>query len=510
MFGAVVFGVHCISLSSSGIITFQWVPSLWPGASLIGIITVAMLFGLMHAYTYAQIGAAAPRSGADYALGSRTLHPIPAFAASFTLVIFSGLVAGSLVAWIPTVVLPALFQAAGALYGSTTATDLAAWCQSPWGVFIIGTIGVAITYASLLLPTRRVVQILGIGFFLGLAAWALILFAFATGDPETFSTNWDRFVGEGNFDGVIAAAQAAGMGEATSSFWTATLAGLIMGFWVFYGYYIPTFFAGELKQAPRTLLAGGWGSLLVTWGIFTLGALLLYRSVSREWLSAEGYLASQSDYPAFPFVNFYASVLQPNIIVFLVIAVGFVYTLINLAQTYFFYCSRIMFAWAFDRVVPERIAYVSPRTGSPVVAVTLIAILAWIGVILSALESTLFVQLNFVFFAVVTMLVPVTAAIVYPYRRRELWEAGPALIRQRIFGIPTMTLVGIGTLLYLLWLILSVFLFPAVGFENVWASLAILAAMVLGGVGIFLCSWIYRKRVEGIDIMDTFRYIPPE
>ncbi len=32
-----------------------------------------------------------------------------------------------------------------------------------------------------------------------------------------------------------------------------TLAGLIMGFWIFYGYYIPTFFAGEVKQADNTL-----------------------------------------------------------------------------------------------------------------------------------------------------------------------------------------------------------------------------------------------------------------
>jgi len=37
-----------------------------------------------------------------------------------------------------------------------------------------------------------------------------------------------------------------------------TLAGLIMGFWIFYGYYIPTFFAGEVKQADNTLLAGSW------------------------------------------------------------------------------------------------------------------------------------------------------------------------------------------------------------------------------------------------------------
>jgi hypothetical protein len=30
-----------------------------------------------------------------------------------------------------------------------------------------------------------------------------------------------------------------------------------MGFWIFYGYYIPTFFAGEVKGAPRTLIDEG-------------------------------------------------------------------------------------------------------------------------------------------------------------------------------------------------------------------------------------------------------------
>ncbi len=52
-----------------------------------------------------------------------------------------------------------------------------------------------------------------------------------------------------------------------------TLAGLIMGFWIFYGYYIPTFFAGEVKQAEKTLLAGSWASLIVTWAIFVVAAI---------------------------------------------------------------------------------------------------------------------------------------------------------------------------------------------------------------------------------------------
>ena len=91
VFGAMVFGVHCISLSSSGLIPFSWVDGVWPGSSIIGVVTVAMFFCLFHAYTYAVIGATMPRSAADYTLASRTLSAPLAFAASWTLVIFSAM-----------------------------------------------------------------------------------------------------------------------------------------------------------------------------------------------------------------------------------------------------------------------------------------------------------------------------------------------------------------------------------------------------------------------------------
>lgn len=510
-FGALAFGVACISLSSSGIISFQWVPSIWPGASLVGILTVAMVFGLFHAFTYAQIGSAMPRAGADYALASRSLHPLPAFVSSFVLVLFSGLVAGSLIAWIPTVVLPSFFQSWGILFEQSWALEAADWSATPTGITVIGLIGVAVVLGTLLYRTTFVVRMMQWGFVLGVAAWVLILIAFALGDRATFIENWNQYLGEGNFQRVIEVAQANGLGEATRSTAQATLAGLIMGFWVYYGYYIPTFFAGELKQASRTLLIGSFGSLIVTWGIFSLGAILLTRIVGSLWLSAEGFLATAGveDFAAMPFVTFYAGVLLPNPLVFAFIAIAFIFTLINLGQTYFFYCSRIVFAWAFDRIVPERLAYVHPRTGSPMIAVALIAVLAAVGVILSAQQSVLFVQMNFVFFAVITMLVPVTAAILFPYRQKDIWERSPGLVRRRVLGLPTMSVVGVVTLLYLAWMIASVFLYDAVGFADVGASLRLLGAMVLLGIFVFFGVRWYRKESEGIDIMQVYQEIPP-
>ena len=151
-----------------------------------------------------------------------------------------------------------------------------------------------------------------------------------------------------------------------------------------------------------------------------------------------------------------------------------------------------------------------PETGSPRVAVLLVAILAELGVLASAYYSVLFVQFNFVFYAAITMVVPIVAAVVYPYRKRELWEAGAGHVRSMIGGIPTMTLVGIGTLLFVLWLVASVFIYPAVGLgENVDTVLLTFGAIAAAGVVVFLVARWYRMSREGIDIMATFQEIPP-
>ena len=139
VFGAMVFGVHCISLSSSGLIPYSWIAGVWPGSSIIGVLTVAMIFCLFHAYTYASIGASMPRSAADYTLGSRVLSAPLAFAASWTLVIFSAMVAGSLIAWIPLVAIPTLTRSMGIIFSNPGLVGFADWSGSSIGIVVIGT-----------------------------------------------------------------------------------------------------------------------------------------------------------------------------------------------------------------------------------------------------------------------------------------------------------------------------------------------------------------------------------
>jgi APA family basic amino acid/polyamine antiporter len=283
-----------------------------------------------------------------------------------------------------------------------------------------------------------------------------------------------------------------------------------MGFWIFYGYYIPTFFAGEVKQAENTLIAGSWASLLVTWAIFVVATLLLQRLVPLEWIAAESYL-SQSGYTGLtmPWIIFYAAILKPSFPLLLIVLVGWVYTLINLAQTYFFYCSRIIFAWSFDRLIPEQVCYIHPTLNSPIVAIAIITGIAEVGVIDAATGGVMGAQLNFVFFAVCTQLVPVLSMTLFPFLKPDLFENASGFVRRKIGKVPVITIVGTITMLYLLWMIIASFLFPAVGGRIGIGTLGTLAGFIISGLIVFYAARAYRMNKEGIDINWTFQSVPP-
>jgi amino acid transporter len=514
VFGAMVFGVHCISLSSSGLIPYSWIAGIWPGSSIIGVLTVAAIFCLFHAYTYATIGATMPRSAADYTLASRVLSPPLAFAASWTLVIFSGIVAGALIAWIPQAVLPTLMRSMGIIFSNQSLVTFADWSAGHVGIVVIGTICALITFATMILPTRTIVRILEVGFFLGLLAWAILYFQLGTAPADSFPAAWDRFMGAGSYAGRIALAQQNGM-VINPNVAIMTLAGLIMGFWVFYGYYIPTFFAGEVKQAESTLLAGSWSSLIVTWAIFVLGAVLLQRLVPLEWIAAESYLGNtpSAGVTAMPWITFYAAIVKPGFILVLIVAVAWIYTLINLAQTYFFYCSRIIFAWSFDRLIPEFVCWIHPKLHSPIWAILIITLLAEVGVIdVSGLfwpGSVMYGQLSFVFFAVLTMFVPVTAMTLFPYLKKDMFENASAMVRRKLGKVPVITIVGSITLAYMIWMIVASFLYPAVSGGINITKLSIAAGLVISGLIVFYVARAYRLKNEGIDLNWTFQSVPP-
>ena len=507
-FAAFLFGAQCISPPSSGFITYAWLPYLWPGSDILTILTLGMIFSLIHAITYSQIGSVYPRSGADYVFASRNLTPVGAFTSNFTLSIFSGLVAGSLIAWIPSTLMSSYFFELGTLTNQAYLTAWGTTLTSGIWVFIIGSIATVVTLILMLIPPSKTIAYLKYSFYLAMLSWVIILISLAMSNATSFTANWDTFMGAGNFEKVISTAQANGLTYQYSPV-VASVAGLIMGFWIFYGYYIPTFFAGEVKRAPRTLVLGSIGSLVFMWALFAVGTILLTRLVPTAWLGAEGYLfyAAPSALLAMPFISFYAAVALPNIALAVVVFVGFLLSLIGLAVTYFYYVSRNFFAWSFDRLAPESLARVRAN-GAPWVSVVLITILAEIGLALS-IYTTIFVQINFTLFAVLCMIIPVFTAIILPWKNKQAFEQAPSLVNKKVGGFPLITLFGSITFAYLLWMVYASYAYPAVGGYVTGNVVALFLGVVVVGVVFFYAAKFLRAK-QGLDLKFIYSSIPPE
>ena len=159
--------------------------------------------------------------------------------------------------------------------------------------------------------------------------------------------------------------------------------------------------------------------------------------------------------------------------------------------------SRYVFAQAFDRFLPARLAYVSPSYGSPLIAhaIDLVLTIGFVGLaafLYGPLSSLFGVVLSAViYFAFVGI-----AAVIYAIRNEK--------------GTSKLTLVISGILMALVYAFLS---YEFLSSPDVWGGNTLAYAYIvisfLGGLAIYGLSKMYYKS-KGIDIGLAFKEIPPE
>src|SRR3984893_11898545 len=176
--------------------------------------------------------------------------------------------------------------------------------------------------------------------------------------------------------------------------------------------------------------------------------------------------------------------------------------------TLFLSSTRVIFAAAFDRVLPDRAAEVSEKRKVPVYslilmllpAVALAAIYAYSTTFRNyTLDATLVIAVTYLFSAI--------AVVVLPWRKPDLWRGEPPT-RIRILGVQIVPLAGwvtIGLLGFNLyeWLTNNNY------YVNLHPSLIFMGAMYVLAIVIFVGARIIRNR-QGIDLSLINREIPVE
>jgi membrane associated rhomboid family serine protease len=107
------------------------------------------------------------------------------------------------------------------------------------------------------------------------------------------------------------------------------------------------------------------------------------------------------------------------------------------------------------------------------------------------------------------MLVPVLAITIFPFTKPDLFENSSAFVKRKWGKVPVITVIGSVTFLFLLWLIVASFLFPAVGGRIGPVILGTLIGFIISGLIVFYVARAYRMSKEGIDINWTFQSVPP-
>jgi amino acid transporter len=527
-FDAFVMNTIGMNVAVGGVFLFLQAPANFPrGSMLLAVIIGTVLMATTLLWVYSEFASAMPRSGGDYVFVSRSLHPFVGWLMSWSQGIWLIFFWIGFNAWFAlTFAVPAALSTIGAATGDAFWTDTSnglladhtlLGITTQWWVIGVGTL-INVGFGALLIFGARSYwrwQRFAFAFAGGSILLALILLVFKGGDVHSA---WDSFAATGKntlrFDQIVPTAQSAGYDRSGGFSLTQTL---MMLPWVFFvvGYAQGSAqIGGEIRRAHRAQWMAMVGGVLVNGAVLALLVIVFQSAVGTEWIGSLGFLSNNAPDKlalaggVLPGFNFIASLLTSNVILLLIIGIGFVMWALNGTPLSELQATRYMLAWSIDKTVPPAIGEVSPRFHTPVKAIVLATITGEIALVALTTEANASL-LGALLAQILAFLVVCVAGVVYPYRLREVWESSGA---RRVLGVPAVTLAGLGGVVALGGL-LGLFLFNST-INSTFAVTRTLSLGFMGGVIAIGALWyavayaIQRRR--GVDLGLAYKEIPPE
>jgi amino acid transporter len=571
-FDAFVYSFMSVNLVTLGMFYSLAVFGYVPEGSPVGSIILSAVAVTFLAITYAGLVAVMPRAGGDYIWQSRVLDGIPGalsggvlggigaylVAAALGLGDVGALVAGAIGAvaggalglkrggiafvlaatgwwfilaqWAPiygAILKIEFVQPLAALTGQTGLVDFIGGAD---GTFVVSLIVIVLTSFLVSLGMAGYARIQRLSFYVGLAVLAIMFVLMAVSSQADFQRAFDReaqslFGVSGAYQATIdnAAVNDAFAGSAEPF----SFAGLdptlllipFMMFWILYPNWGATLY-GEVRGASdfRRVLNGMLGGIWVTAILAIVFVMLAAKTFGWLFFNATnlnfvnwfyGYTTTDPTIPIWGYPPMLASFLVDSRIFQIVLVVLFGAWFLGWAGTLFLSSTRMIFAAAFDRVLPEWAARVSDR-GVPWMALVLIMIpsvfVSWLyayqpGFSALTLDASLVIA--------VTFLGSAFAATILPWWKPEIYNTSP-VARYKVGPIPLISLAGAITTLFLAWTLFK-WLTDAlygIGVGNT-QSIIWLGALYGTAALVYVAARIFR-RAQGVNLDAIHAEIPAE
>lgn len=496
---------------------FFWLfNGLYPGSNAFVGVGFAAVLGIPGAFLYAMLTQVMPRTGGDYVFNSRSLHPSVGFAANFSYCVWLAITIGVYTTYIANYGFGAFGRTMAGFTGSHGWLEFGEWFSTHWGLFITGTVVLLISGSIFAIGGTRLFFKVQIGCFALYVIGAILmptligLFQTHSGLISNFNSYGANLGTPHAYSKLVAAAHKAGY--APSKFSLELSFRSVSVWWFIFGFiFSSTYFAGEIRLQKRTHLKSMPGAVLVA----VIALLIMIPTFTHvATYGFNGMLGAVTEPSAYGFAG--AAPAYPEIMGIasgsavwgVIMILGFTAGLLIWLPQTLLLVSRSMFAWSFDRIMPDQLSWVEPRSRSPLLAIGIMLVLS-IGSTAIYSFTTWFSSISVLLGLSLTLVVTAISGILLPFRQKAMVAASP--YARKVMGIPLFTLVGT----------LALFGFATAIFVILWdpgsgASISknpgkIEIAAIIYAVG-FSIYFIARaiRRGQGIDLSLAHRELPPE
>jgi basic amino acid/polyamine antiporter, APA family len=513
---SLIYACLATNFVTLGLYEFTFAGPAFPKGQLITATIIGGIWVSFLVIAYTGLVVTIPRAGGDYVWQTRILSSGIGFVMAVTGWWFI------LWLWAPiygNILAVQLFQPIWATLKWTWPTGGAAWFGTHNGVFIVTLITIAVAGVLVSIGMAGYAKVQRWCFIGGVLGFLVIVFLLLFNSHADFIAAFNRegqhLFGVSNaYAATNHAAAKAGYATYPIGFGplgpTMLLVPALMFFllWPNWG----TTLYGEVRGASdfRRVFSGMFIGLWLT-VLFTVITLLLINK-TMGWGFYQN--ANALDYnltPQFgiwPYPFMFAGWLVNNaafqVVLLLVLSLWF----FGWVGTLFLSSTRVIFAAAFDRVLPDRAAEVSERRRVPLYSLLLMLLPAVGLAALYAYNSTFHnYTLDATLVIAVTYLFSAIAVVILPLRKPDLWYASPAS-KIKLFGVPIVPAAGVVTIALLVFCIYE-WLSNDLYFVNNRSSLIYMGANYVLAIVIFVTARIVRNR-QGIDLSLINKEIPVE
>ena len=496
---------------------------------------------MLSVFAFSILIAAMPRSGGGYVVISRLVSPFWAWISSW----FEFLS----ISWSFGLIAVAVFEGIFFIFGPIVGISAAGASE---GLLFFGGLAIVILFTAIgSLGVRMAGYMLQVMFWIPAVLTIYIVYLLATSlsNPAALNAGITALASSQGIQGVTASTYVTGAlnqgldAANVGNYWTAVFVAMTGAYFAYVGYAASTFVAGEVKEAnktlPRVLLLSSViimvvyvsVSSLAAYASAALGRVTLPNGNVWSFFEAYAYLsygAGDLAKAGVPAIKAWSTTIagMTGIGVGLsglnwLVLIFAIFWVANDIPPFILTASRILFAMAFDRVLPNSLANVNERFHSPLNATVVTGLFAVIGVFSEVLSdygngaigsaaaalggtngflyqflyngvgnTDLLDAVFFTFFALALVFLPLRKS------RAQIYESSPIKYGGKI-GMVTIGVVGVVANLFLDYIIIV-----AEGSTS-WV-------LVFFGVIGALIYLYYKYGKKDVDYSTIFAQIPPE